>query len=272
MSHCVETRRARPFLGTFVEIMARAANHETAQRALGVGFLVVAEVQRLMSRHDPASEVSRLNREARHRKVLMHRWTRFVLEAAERFAEESGGAFDITRGPDASWRDVVIDRRGWVHFRRDLTIDLGGIAKGFAVDCAVEVLRKAGAVGGLVNAGGDLRLFGDQAQPVQVRDPLAPGRPAAVVLLRDRALASSANYFTPALLDGRSGTAILDEVSVTVGAADCLTADALTKIALALREDARPILDHHRADAFLLEGNLPARWLARNHAPQFNPA
>ena len=93
-----ETRRARPLLGTFVEIAARASDETVLRRAIAVGFIAVAEVQRLMNLHDPASEVSRLNREAGRRKVALHRWTLAVLRAAQKFAEESGGAFDVTVG------------------------------------------------------------------------------------------------------------------------------------------------------------------------------
>jgi hypothetical protein len=129
----------------------------------------------------------------------------------------------------------LINKDDHVRFRRPVTIDLGGIAKGFAVDRAVEALQKAGAISGIVNAGGDLRVFGEHAQEVQIRHPLYPGRTAGMVRLRDRALATSARYFAPALFDGRSRQPLPDEISVTVAARDCLTADALTKIALALR-------------------------------------
>lgn len=267
ISPCIETRRARPLLGTFVEIAALAADETALRRAIEVAFIAVAEVQRLMNRHDPASEVSRLNRDAAVRRVAVHRWTRTVLRAAQEFAEESGGAFDITVGSDGNWRDVVIEKDGGVRFRRHVTIDLGGIAKGFAVDRAVDALEKAGAVAGIVNAGGDLRVFGNDSQAVRIRHPLDPSRMAGTVLLRQRALATSARYFAPALFDGRSGEPILDDISVTVGAPDCLTADALTKVALVLRDEAKPLLDRHGADAFLLERNLQAHWFSRTDAP-----
>jgi FAD:protein FMN transferase len=260
---CAKTRRARPLLGTFVEIAVRAPNETVLRRAIAVGFIAVAEVQRLMNRHDPTSELSRLNREAVRSKVALHGWTLEVLRAAQKFAEESHGAFDVTTGSAGSWRDVAIDENGRVSFRQPLTIDLGGIAKGFAVDRAVEALKKAGAISGIVNAGGDLRVFGDNSQAIQVRHPVDPGRAAGTVHLRNRALATSASYFAPALFDRRTGQALADEISVTVAAPDCLTADALTKIALALREEARVLLIRHGAEAFLLERNLPPRWLSR---------
>ncbi|HMJ05833.1 MAG TPA: FAD:protein FMN transferase [Chthoniobacterales bacterium] len=248
MSRSVELRRARPLLGTFVEIAARAPNEHKCRRALTAGFAAIARVQRLMSRHDPASDLSRLNAgEA----GAMHPWTHTVLRAARQFAEESKGVFDVAWGGP--------ERR-----------DLGGIAKGFAVDRAVDALRDAGATGGIVNAGGDLRAFGDEPQLIVIRHPVRPGEEAGRILLRDCALATSSCCFAPDLFDGRDGAPIARDVSVTVSAADCLTADALTKIALVLRERALPLLVQHGADAFLLERDLPPRWLREHDAPQLD--
>lgn len=248
MSRFIELRRTRPLLGTFVEIAVRSPNEHKGWRALAAGFAAVARVHQLMSRHEPASELSRLNAgEA----VTLHPWTRGVLRAARQFAEESAGVFDITFAGQR---------------------DLGGIAKGFAVDCAVAALRKAGATSGIVNAGGDLRVFGDEPQWIRIRHPLRPGEEAGRILLRERALATSSSSFAPDLFDGRNGAPVPRDVSVTVGAADCLTADALTKIALVLRERALPLLTRHGADAFLLERDLPPRWLAQHDAPQLDYA
>lgn len=263
----VEGRRARPLLGTFVEVSARAPDEAVLRRIFAVAFLAIGQVQRLMSRQDPASELSRLNQGAQQRRMTVHRWTGDVLRAARRFSEESEGAFDITLGAVGSWRDVEIDEAGGVRFLAPVTLDLGGIAKGFAVDRAVEAMQKAGAISGVVNAGGDLRVFGESAERISIRHPLAPGCSAGTVLLRERALATSAPYFAPALLNGRTGEQMLEEVSVTVGARDCLTADALTKITLVLREKAQFLLARHGADAFLLERSLPLRWFSRQDAP-----
>lgn len=266
MSRCVEARRARPLLGTLVEIAGRGPNEQRLQRAISGAFAAVARVHRLMSRHDQASDLSRINREAAERPVRVHRWTRQVLWAARRFGAESGGAFDIAFAGDGDWRDLLITSAGDVRCRKQVRLDLGGIAKGFAVDRAVAVLQRAGVRSGMVNAGGDLRAFGDEPQLVRIRHPLNPGGAAGTLLVQERALATSARYFSRELFDGRDGRPIEGEISVTVGAANCLTADALTKVALALREESKPMLDRHGADAFFLERNYPPRWFARNHA------
>jgi thiamine biosynthesis lipoprotein len=218
-----------------------------------------------MSRHDPTSDLGRLNRCAARRPVQVHPWTAEVLRAALVISGESGGAFDVTLAIGGSWRDIVLDDGNCISFRRPLTLDLGGIAKGFAVDCAVAALRQAGVRNGLVNAGGDLRAFGAESHLVRVRHPLEPGRGAVTLLLRERAMATSGIYFAPDLFDGRDGQPICEEVSVTVGASNCMMADALTKVALVLREGAGELLLRYEAEAFLLDGKHPARWLSHNN-------
>jgi thiamine biosynthesis lipoprotein len=296
MSPCVEARRARPLLGTFVEIQARAPNEQILRQAIERAFGAVVRVHVLMSFHEQNSDVSRLNRDAARRAVRVHHWTARVLRAAQRFARESQGAFDVTvaaslrrarllpdfgmRRCEGRWSDIEITRDHHVRFARPLIIDFGGIAKGFAVDRAIDALRKAGAVSGIVNAGGDLRVFGDTAEMVRIRSAAYPAQVGAVLALRNRALATSAFYFgkedlkrgVSSLVDGRDRAALLDEASVTVSADDCMSADALTKIALVLRDKARPILERHAADAFLLESGREVCWLSGSHAPQRHQA
>ena len=311
-SHCVELRRARPLLGTIIDIQVRAPNDFTAMRAIEDAFDAVERVHRLMSFHDPASDVSRLNREAHQHAVKVDDWTWRVLQSAHKFADESNGAFDITigrlltswnflprlnaghpertrgtsrttkraiirevprsaRDDHASWRNIILKKNNAVRFHRRLTIDLGGIAKGFAVDCAINALKNANARAGLVNAGGDLRVFGLREEAVRIRSPLDPSRPAGMVTLKNRALATSATYFSrkksggktrSALIDGQTQQPFVDNVSVTVAANDCMTADALTKIVFVLRDLARPILTHHAADAVILERDSAPRWFS----------
>src|SRR5689334_13989774 len=88
-------RRARPLLGTFVEIAASGAPHEALHTAIGRAFGTVADVHHLMSFHEGDSDVSRLNREAASRPVRVHPWTYEVLRVASELYEASGGLFDI---------------------------------------------------------------------------------------------------------------------------------------------------------------------------------
>ena len=228
MTSCSSSaRRARPLLGTYVEITAFGADQTRLDGAIDQGFAAIETVHRLMSFQSPDSELSRLNRVGTQVPDTLHPWTALVLGVAADLHERSGGAFDPAVGAG----------------RR---IDFSGIAKGFAVDRAVDALRAAGVERGIVNAGGDLVAFGDADVEVALRNPSDPSRVAAVVTLRDQAFASSGRVIDPST--GRPVPAI-DGASVR--ASSCAIADALTKVVGVSGEAALPVLRHYGADALL---------------------
>ncbi len=276
-----EMRRMRPWLGTFVEIRAAADHAQTLSVAVENAFSAVARVHALMSFHDANSDVSRLNRSAFLDPVMVDPWTFAVISAGLKISARSLGLFDLTVAAQlvadgflpvvanaqlpeqkASWQDIELldDRR--VYFRRPLWIDLGGIAKGFAVDQAVTALIANGARCGIVNAGGDLRVFGGIDHVIQVRDPSAPKLPGHTLTVCDAALATSAPYFSlrrhgsrrvSPLVNPRSGRSCTRNVSVSVQAPDCLHADALTKVVLADTLASQEILNEYGAQALVLK-------------------
>ncbi len=225
---CAEVRRARPLLGTFVEIVAFAGGRGAVGRAavdsaIDKAFDAIATVHRLMSFQERESELSRYNRGQR---CGLHPWTEDVLAVAANLRRRSAGAFDAGCG--------------------GLGTDLSGIAKGFAVDRAVDVLKSAGMSRGIVNAGGDLAVFGDEAVEVGVRDPADRARLAAMVALSDEAFASSGRMLDPAT---RRPATTCDGASVR--APSCMIADALTKVVGVAGETARPLLRELGASALL---------------------
>jgi FAD:protein FMN transferase len=260
----IELRRCRPLLGTFVEVAARGKDRQQLGRAIDAAFEKVGRVHRLMSFHDPDSDVSRMNRGAFPKAVTVHPWTCQVIRAAQTFACESHGVFDITiasKPNAASWRDIFLHPNCEVSFRRSLIVDLGGIAKGFAVDRAVAALKAHGATAGIVNAGGDLRVFGSTSHEVHLRNPISPTQFSGKLRLRNRAVATSANYFSShALIDGQTRGGMTRQLSVSVAAPDCMTADALTKIVFALHQKSARLLKRHGADALLLERDGAPSW------------
>lgn len=280
-----EVRRCRPLLGTFVEIQAFGSDPTDLEGGVEAAFLTIAQVHRLMSFHDPESDVSRMNRDACYKRAHVHPWTWRVLKSAQEFSRNTDGIFDVTMAGQlvkwnylprhgshvarGNWRDIILGPTGHVRFRRPLLIDFGGIAKGFAVDRAVDVLKRNRVMAGIVNAGGDLRVFGLASQIVHLRHPAQPRRAAGVVTLRERAIATSGIYFSRTkkrgccvspMLNGRTNRAACGLVSVTVGAASCMVADALTKAVFVLRERAAPLLARYSADALLLEQNGAPSW------------
>jgi thiamine biosynthesis lipoprotein len=201
-----------------------------------------------------------------------------VLRLAGEVAGMSGGAFDIAcaprlvewnvlpapsqaRPPARAMGEVIaLEQGSRVRKLGPGWIDLGGIAKGYAVDRAVAQLRAAGVRAGCVNAGGDLRVFGDTAFPVAVRAPHAPGLAAANLMLADEALATSGSYFSlrshegrqvSALVDARDGSPLVATRSASVRAPECALADALAKVVLATGDASHPALAAFGATAFL---------------------
>jgi thiamine biosynthesis lipoprotein len=278
-------RRARLLLGTFVEIEAFGASEAKMNEAIDAAFGAVAKVHRLMSFHDSDSDVSRLNREAHLRPVAVDAWTFAVLETATELHHRSGGVFDIAVAPalqalgllPQTGSSVASGARSGaavelldgdaVRFHRDIAVDLGGIAKGFAVDRAIEVLRASGVTGAIVNAGGDLAAFGPEPHAVHIRHPRDGARIVCSVTIENAALASSAPRFDPFQSADTAHSAVINPASqrapdgvdgASVRASSCMIADALTKIVMIKGLDASDLLDHYAASALLMsaDGNL----------------
>lgn len=253
-------RRARPLLGTYVEIIVRDAPVPGIARTFARAFAAIEQVHRLMSPRDPSSDVARMNAALIGRPVKIHPWTDEVLAAARHLSEISGGVFDVTCGPghDApGWRELNRRPGGRVCRLASVTVDLGGIAKGYAVDRAVAALQEAGVRAATVNAGGDLRSFGDEPHSITIRHPASPGCLIPVGWLTTGAFATSANYLDAPgagrlrrpdgrrLWTGRS--------SVSVHAPTAMIADALTKVVAAVGPDrSAPILRRYGATALIV--------------------
>ena len=226
-----------------------------AHAAITAAFQVIERIHCAMSAHDPQSDLGRLARAALGEVVNVDPDTVIVLRAAARHHRMSAGRFDPVRAAGVLARqgrrpafagvfatapghllDLELVDRSHIRVVAPVCVDLGGIAKGYAVDRAIDSLRAAGVVAALVNAGGDLRAFGPLAWPIQVRDPRAPTRVRSLPNLASiRASALATSVATPKHADDfvPSSTAPTSMLrSCTVAAPDCMTADALTKWAL----------------------------------------
>jgi thiamine biosynthesis lipoprotein len=268
----MSVRRAQPWLGTLVEIAAEGADAPALNAAIQRAFARVAAVHAAMSFQSPDSELTRVNRAAQSDWVAISPELAAVLAAALGFARTSEGLFDPSVGgllvesgvlprhagfpahavPD--WRAIELDGDR-VRYTQPLLIDLSGIAKGYAVDVALASLRADGVAAATVNAGGDLAHFGAPAIPVHVRLPQRPTHSLQLATLQDGAAATSAGYFQPdALRHPATGSTLCAHSSVTVLAADCMTADALTKVVAADAARAPQVLAVYQAQAVVLDG------------------
>ncbi len=280
------TSRARPLLGTFVSVQVRGVPDCYAHSAIDAAFAEVELGHRLMSFHEFDSDVSRINREAWARDVQVHPWTAEVLRRAHAIAAASDGAFDVTvaaelvergllprpdasRSPDAhaSWRDIEVTAGGQVRFPRPLWIDLGGIAKGYAVDRAIERLQTFGVGRACVNAGGDLRTIGGTERVALQPDPGASDT-IPVIEIENASVASSGRgsvrefrgdlQYGPHV-DGRWRHTVGLNSFVSVVAERCVIADALTKVVLALGGRSGVLLQCYGATAYVRTASHPWR-------------
>lgn len=268
-----EIARARPLLGTTVAIRLRGLPRDQANAAIDRAFAEVAEIHRLMSFHEAGSDLSRLNREACREPVTADERTLAVLRAALALAQETNGVFDPAIGgtlvaqnalpvpadapnpdPEASWRDIEIDGDGRVRFARPLWLDLGGIAKGHAVDAALDAMDLLPEVRVVIDAGGDLRVAGPGPEMIRLAVPAIDAVP--LVALEDGAVASSTSVPAwgarfSAHVHGRTRRPVGTASFAAVAAPTCGIADALTKPVLALEAEAEPLLRRHGAQAYI---------------------
>jgi len=273
-----ELRRARLLMGTVVEITLLDGGAENnAEAALEAAFNAMAEVEACMSAHRDDSETARLNVAAGPLEVSAA--TAEVLELGLRVAAASGGAFDLTLGrlkalwgfdgdgprvPDDAEIAAALRGIGPEALRLEgrrvtkgdavLGIDLGAIAKGYAVDRAVAALQAAGIRRASVNAGGDLRLLGNHGgRPwrIGIQHPRDPQGVLVTLELAAAAVVTSGDYERFFEVDGVRYHHILDPrdgrpadacQSVTVVAASAAEADALATAAFVLGPEAGRLL------------------------------
>jgi FAD:protein FMN transferase len=257
----------------------------TLEQALGW----FGEVERVCSRFDPNSELFRLSSQtgvAVQVSGLLFEAVGFALEVARL----SGGAFDPTVGhaqarrgfdrnyatgerlsraesSDASWRDVILDeQRGTISLRRPLLLDLGGVAKGLAIDLAAQDLDRLGAFS--IDAGGDLYVKGgnELGDPwrIGIEHPRQPGL-IATLALREGAVCTSGDYQRRQpgqtdehhLLDPHTGRSPRRAISCTVVAPTAMAADALSTAAFVSGPvDGLRLLDEQGVDGMIVSSSL----------------
>jgi thiamine biosynthesis lipoprotein len=244
-------QRVRPALGTFVSLEINANEDQMAREGMEQAFEIFGRVAELMHPTAAGSDLARIAAAARDQDVAVDRWTYEVLTLAGELSVLTDGLFDpcLAQRP-GRMRDLDLSTPNRVRCRAPVAIDLGGIAKGFAVDLAVNALRAGGCEAGLVNAGGDLRVFGAAARSVHVR---LPRNAVAQVELANVALAVSSpkSETSPAehrgFYRGTDGEFVEGRV-VAVVAAKAAVADALTKcVMLCSAQQIEPVLRRYEA-------------------------
>ena len=245
--------RARPLLGTVVSIQVHTVDGKEflAERAVADAFATMAHISRVMSAHDAHSDLGRMATASCGDVLTLDAQTVHVIRAAQYWTCVTGGAFNPSGAARvlsrASLRpgligdaagglgDIEILSDTAVRLTQPVQLDFGGIAKGYAVDCAIDVLLAHGVCDAMVNAGGDMRAIGRRKWAIDVRHAhhtLMDGRLHRHPRLHQQALATSvAGELNPEF--------VLSSVhrkykwqSVTIQANTCMVADVLTKWAM----------------------------------------
>ncbi len=258
----------QPHMGTQFKIILYAQTEELAARASQSAFERIARLDATMSDYRENSELTRLSRQAGRGPVKIGADLFRVLSLSQQFARQTGGAFDVTSGPliqlwrrarrtrqlpdtgrltqarkVSGYRKLTLDplARTARLDRPGMLLDLGGIAKGFAADQAIEVLKRYGIESALVAAGGDIAVSdpppGADGWVIGVAPLESPALPPSAYLsLRNAAVSTSgdAEQFVEIggtryshIIDPRTGAALTGHSSVTVVAPDGATSDAL---------------------------------------------
>jgi FAD:protein FMN transferase len=252
-------KERRVMMGTYLEVTC------PSKEAATIAFDEIKRIEGLLSKYDPQSEISRLNI-AGELKVSPDAF--YVIKKAKEFWQASDGAFDITVAPLADlWgftnkeysvpasqdlaRALTLVGSDKIALNENdnvikflvpgMKIDLGGLAKGYAVDCAIKKLKDAGVASGLINLGGQIFCLGNKSgRPwkIAIRDPRYKSTLDYELELVDRAVSTSGDYEQYFTKEGKRYCHIINPKngypveahfeSVTVLAADGLTADALS--------------------------------------------
>lgn len=256
-------------MGTVFTIVAYGADSGHLAAAVNEAFEEIDRLDAQMSHYKASSELSAINRQAASEAVLVEPRLFRLVQDSLRYSEETGGAFDITVGPlMKAWGFFrgqgrvpprseiarVLERVGYRRVRLDtaartvrfdregVELDLGGIAKGYAVDRAVAILRAAGVTRALVSSGTST-VYALGAPPdarawkITLRDPYDAKKAADVVYLRNASLSTSGNYekffkvgskVYAHIVDPRGGRPVENMLATTVLAPQATQSDALS--------------------------------------------
>jgi FAD:protein FMN transferase len=263
--------REEVVMGTAIKVELWADDRRAGEAAAGAVIDEMHRIDRAMSPHKANSELSRINRDAARSPVVVSEEMFGLLLRAQDFSRLTGGTFDITYAavgqlydyrqglrpsPEAlakaracvGWQGLQLDmaHRSVRFAKEGMRIDLGGFAKGHAVDNAARLLTRRGVRQAWVSAGGDSRVLGDRrGRPwsVAIRDPRRANEVVALLPLEDTSISTSGDYerfFDDGaervhhLIDPSTGQSPRELQSVTVLSADGLTCEALSKAVFVL--------------------------------------
>jgi thiamine biosynthesis lipoprotein len=261
-------------MGTFARIIVVARDTDTGARCVEAGLAEIRKVDELMSDYKEDSEITQINKRAARRAVKVSETTYDVIQKSVEFSKLTDGAFDITVGPlvdlfhktqeehlaptpeqiaqakeKVGFEKLIMDDKNrTIRFTVDgMRLDLGGIAKGYGADKAIEAAWRCGAIGVMVNIGGDVRCFGEPPEGrdhwrIGLQDPNSAvegvngGGLVLTLSVKNVAVATSGDYEQFVIIEGKryshimnrkTGKSVEGLSSVTIIADNATDADAL---------------------------------------------
>jgi len=262
-----QVKETREMMGTFVTITVMAEDEAAARDALNKSFEEVQRVSDLMSRFSQNNSVYQLNNFGYNKTVVVEPELASMMEKSLYYSNVSGGAFDITVVPilnlwntakntsrvptpeeinetlrHVGYAKLVVDSNASTAYftEPNMSITLDGIAKGYAVDKAIETLQSLGIQHALVDAGGDMRALGSKPDgsswAIALQNPRDEGDYLTIINLTGKSVATSGDYEQYFMLenkrmhhivDPRTGQSAEECISVTVLSEKAVDADAL---------------------------------------------
>ncbi len=277
-SQAVMYQETRRLMWTKFEIVAYGPDRARLAEAANAAFEEIDRLDRQMSNYSETSELSYINRNAAHGDVIVEKELFDFLKGCIEYSRSTGGAFDITVGPlmkawgffdskgrvpDPSELKSVTARVGYKHVlfnerthaigfdREGVELDLGGIAKGYAVDRAAEILRASGVTSAFVTSGSSSICAigappGQASWRVEVNDPLDRSRKLEAIEIKDQSISTSGCHdktFESAgktychIMDPRIGRPIEGLLSATVITQSGVEAEVLSKALMVMGID-----------------------------------
>lgn len=263
-----EFKRSEKLMGNIFEITVVADDAAIAYPAMEIAVAEIQRIEVLLTTFNENSQTNRINAAAGITAIKVDKEVFDLIERSIRISKITDGAFDLSYGsidknlwnfdtsisqlPEASvarsmvklinYKNIELNKDACTVYLKEkgMRIGFGGIGKGYAADKAAQILQKLGIDSGLVNASGDIKTWGTQANgnawTIGVSDPDDPGRAFSYLNISNKAIATSGNYEKFVMIDGRkyshtidpkTGLPVTGIKSVTVVAPNAELADAM---------------------------------------------
>lgn len=223
-------------MGTRFEVVLPGDDPEALRPAGEAALAEITAWHQRLTRFEPDSQLSHLHRAARDAPVPVDRDLYALLEECVAVWRASGGAFDPALGSGMDAVELDADRSSVRFARRGVSLDLGGVAKGHALDCAARVLRESGVTTALVHGGTSsvIAIGAPPGQPAWTIALAGSGEPPRILALHDSALGASSNSARRHVTDPRTGQEVIGPRLAVVTGPSARSCDAWSTAALVL--------------------------------------